>query len=127
MNLAKLIRGKNGSAMAATAIPATFAIHRQGDEPTVARIATVAVANPTSESIEHPAKASRVRTATTSRLWLTHYIDRESKESIYCPEATYAEVMAEHPDAVAAEPCTRPTWQTDSEELPYSQSTGANE
>lgn len=127
MNLAKLIRGKKESAMVATAIPATSAIHRQGNESTVARIATVAVANQTSEATEHPAKASHVSTATTSRLWLIHYIDRESKESIYCPEATYAEVMAQHPDAVAAEPCTHPIWQADHEELPSSQRTGAHE
>ena len=63
----------------------------------------------------------------TYRHWLIHFIDRESKECVYCPEATYAEVMAEHPGAVAAEPCTNPTRQSDHEELPCSQPTGVNE
>ncbi len=45
-------------------------------------------------------------TATTSRWWLIHYLDRDSLEVACCPEATHAEVLERHPDAVAAEPFT---------------------
>jgi len=43
--------------------------------------------------------------ATTSRWWLIHYLDRDPLEVSCCPEATHAEVLGWHPDAVAAEPC----------------------
>lgn len=45
MTLSTLIR-KRDSGSAATAIPAIFATQQWGDAPTVARIATVAVATP---------------------------------------------------------------------------------
>jgi len=45
-------------------------------------------------------------TATASRWWLIHYLDRDSLELACCPEATHAEVLERHPDAVAAEPFT---------------------
>lgn len=45
MSLADLIR-KRGTSRIATAIPATPAIQQAGMQPTVARIATIAVANP---------------------------------------------------------------------------------
>jgi hypothetical protein len=43
-------------------------------------------------------------TATASRWWLIHYPDRDPLEVACCPEATHAETLERHPDAVAAEP-----------------------
>ncbi|SBT04588.1 hypothetical protein PROAA_1310006 [Candidatus Propionivibrio aalborgensis] len=45
-------------------------------------------------------------TATASRWWLIHYHDRDPMEIACCPEATHAEILERHPDAVAAEPFT---------------------
>lgn len=45
-------------------------------------------------------------TATASRWWLIHYPDRDPVEVACCPEATHAEILERHPDAVAAEPFT---------------------
>ncbi len=42
--------------------------------------------------------------ATAHRRWLTHYADREPVERHFRPDATTAEVLAWHPDAIAAEP-----------------------
>jgi hypothetical protein len=44
--------------------------------------------------------------ATVSRWWLIHYPDRDPVEVACCPEATHAETLEQHPDAVAAEPFT---------------------
>ena len=43
-------------------------------------------------------------TATASRWWLIHYPDRDPLEVACCPEATHADILERHPDAVAAEP-----------------------
>jgi hypothetical protein len=40
----------------------------------------------------------------TSRLWLIHYTDRNPLEVACSPPATHAEILARHPDAIAAEP-----------------------
>jgi hypothetical protein len=45
-------------------------------------------------------------TIATSRWWRIHYPDRDLVEVACCPEATHAEILAWHPDAVAAEPFT---------------------
>jgi hypothetical protein len=45
-------------------------------------------------------------TATASRWWLIHYPDRDPVEVACCPEATHADILERHPDAVAAEPFT---------------------
>ena len=45
-------------------------------------------------------------TATASRWWLVHFIDRDPLEVAYWPEVTHAEILERHPDAVAAEPFT---------------------
>ena len=60
-------------------------------------------------------------TATASRWWLIHYPDRDPLEVACCPEATHADILERHPDAVAAEPFTPTIRQpsaplTDSEE-----------
>ncbi len=90
----------------ATAIPAIFATHPEGEAATVARIATVAVANPKEEKSALPAKVGAGDTATASRWWLIHYPDRDPLEVACCPEATHADILERHPDAVAAEPFT---------------------
>ena len=45
-------------------------------------------------------------TATASCWWLIHHPDRDPLEVACCPEATHAEILERHPDAVAAEPLT---------------------
>lgn len=92
MKLAALIR-KSEQRKVATAIPAIPATQPNGEAATVARIATVAVANPT-----------EAQTATVSRWWLIHYPDGAPVEVWTSPPATYAQIMASRPDAVAAEP-----------------------
>ena len=38
------------------------------------------------------------------RTWLIHYSDRDPVQSCCTPSATHAEILASHPDAIAAEP-----------------------
>ena len=38
--------------------------------------------------------------------WLIHYPDRDPVEVACCPDATHADILERHPDAVAAEPFT---------------------
>lgn len=106
MTLANLIRAKNKPVAVATAIPAISAIHGQEKGGTVARIATVAVASPTSEKTAPLPKVGAGDTAPASRWWLIHYPDRDPVEAACCPDATHAEILERHPDAVAAEPFT---------------------
>lgn len=106
----------------ATAIPAISATQPKGEAATVARIATVAVANPTSEKTAPPVKVGASETATASRWWLIHYPDRDPVEVACCPEATHADILERHPDAVAAEPFT-PTIRQASAPLTASEET----
>ena len=103
MTLSALIR-KHGTGNLATAIPAISATQPKGEAATVARIATVAVANPKEEKTAPPAKVGAGETATASRWWLIHYPDRDPLEVACYPDATHAEILERHPDAVAAEP-----------------------
>lgn len=105
MTLANLIR-KRDTGNLATAIPAISATQPKEEAATVARIATVAVANPKEEKTAPPAKVGAGDTATASRWWLIHYRDRDPLEVACCPEATHADILEWHPDAVAAEPFT---------------------
>ena len=61
-------------------------------------------------------------TATASRWWLIHYPDRDPVEVACCPEATHADILERHPDAVAAEPFT-PTIRQPSVPLAASEET----
>lgn len=45
-------------------------------------------------------------TATASPWWLIHYPDRDPLEMASYPDATHADILERHPDAVAAEPFT---------------------
>lgn len=105
MTLSALIR-KRDTGNLATAIPAISATQPKGEAATVARIATVAVANPKEEKTALPAKVGAGNTATASRWWLIHYPDRDPVEVACCPEATHADILERHPDAIAAEPFT---------------------
>ena len=72
MTLSALIR-KRDTGNLATAIPAIPATQPKGEAATVARIATVAVANPKGEKTAPPAKVGAGDTATTSRWWLIRF------------------------------------------------------
>lgn len=103
MTLSALIR-KRDTGNLATAIPAISATHPKGEAATVARIATVAVANPKEEKAAPPTKVSIGDTATASRWWLIHYLDREPLLVSTAPPATHVDILERHPEAVAAEP-----------------------
>ncbi len=118
--LSRLREKRTGSL--ATAIPAISATQPKGEAATVARIATVAVATPKEEKTASPAKVGAGDTATASRWWLIHYPDRDPVEVACCPEATHADILERHPDAVAAEPFT-PTIRQPSAPLTASEET----
>ncbi|WP_374338968.1 hypothetical protein [Leeia sp.] len=105
MSLSALIK-KRSTGNLATAIPAISATHPKGEARTVAKVATVAVANPMEEKTAPWAKVSAGDTATCSRWWLIHYSDRDSLQLACCPEATHAEILEQHLDAVVVEPFT---------------------
>ena len=102
MTLSALI-WKRDTGNLATAIPAISATQPKTEAATVARIATVAVANPKERKTASPAKVGAGDAAPASR-WLIHYPDREPLEVACYPDATHAEILERHPDAVAAEP-----------------------
>lgn len=106
MSLSSLIRRKSEPVGFATATPATFATLEGGKGRTVASVATVAVAKSPQRQTAPPAKVSPGDTATAFRWWLIHYPDRDPLEVACCPEATHADILERHPDAVAAEPFT---------------------
>ena len=105
MSLLSRLREKKAGKVA-TATPATFATQAEGERRTVASVATVTVAKSPQGQIASPAKVGAGDTATVSRWWLLHYPDRDSVEVACCPEATHADILERHPDAVAAEPFT---------------------
>lgn len=105
MSLLSRLREKQVGKIA-TATPATFATQERERGKTVASVATVAVAKSPQGQTAPPANVSPGNTATTSRWWLIHYPDRDPVEVACCPEATHAEILERHPDAVAAEPFT---------------------
>ena len=95
MSLLSVLIQKRETRKAATAIPAMSATQPREEAGTVARVATVAVANPTEE---------KTANAATSWRWLVHFADREPVE-VYCnPDADFANIMQTYPDALAAEP-----------------------
>jgi hypothetical protein len=102
MTLSALIR-KRDTGNLATAIPAIFATQPKVEAATVARIAKIAVANPTEEKTAPPPKVGAGDTATASRWWLIHYPDRDPLEVACCPDVTHAEILERHPGTAAAE------------------------
>jgi hypothetical protein len=105
MSLLSRLREKRAGKIA-TATPATFATQEGVRGRTVASVATVTVAKSPQGETASLAKVGAGNTATVSRWWLIHYHDRDSVEVACCPEATHAETLERHPDAVAAEPFT---------------------
>jgi hypothetical protein len=87
------------------ALSATGTVKVTGDGAAVNRWLTV-IREHKAEIIE-VLKVGAGDTATVSRSWLIHYPDRDPLEVACCPEATHAEILERHPDAVAAEPFTR--------------------
>ena len=122
MSLSNLIRRKSEPVGFATATPATFATEERERGRTVASVATVAVAKSPQGQTAPPANVRPGYTATTSRWWLIHYPDRDPVEVACCPEATHADILERHPDAVAAEPFT-PTIRQPSAPLTASEET----
>ena len=106
MSLSNLIRRKSDPVRFATATPATIATLEGEKGRTVASVATVAVAKSGQGQTAPPVKVSPGGTATASRWWLIHYVDRDLLEVACCPEATHAEILERYPEAVAAEPYT---------------------
>lgn len=105
MTLSALIR-KRDTGTLATAIPAIAATQSKGEAAAVARIATVAVANSPEVKTNLHSEVGNGKTLIKSAWWLIHYPDRNPVEAVCCPEATYAEILELHPDAVAAETFT---------------------
>jgi hypothetical protein len=94
LRLTALIR-KGGLQAIATATPATSATQAKEEGASVAKVATVAVAN---------SKEAETETLTFAGAWLLHFTDADPLEVHFFPEATHAEALAAYPTAVAAEP-----------------------
>lgn len=103
MSLLSRLREKQTGSLA-TAIPAISATQPKGETATVARIATVAVANPKGDKTAPTAIVGAGDTATASRWWLIHFPDRDPLEVACYPDATHTDILERHPDAIAAEP-----------------------
>jgi len=74
-------------------------------EPQSATLATSATPtrSPTVND-ERVARIAEVAIGEASHRWLLHFADRESLEVCCNPDATHAEILKRHPDALAAEP-----------------------
>lgn len=99
MSLSALIR-KREPLVSATATLATVATHQAISGPTVASVATVAVASGNLAESDKSFRAFR---------WMALFADREPVEGTFSPMATLAEVLADWPGAVAAEPMSEPS------------------
>jgi hypothetical protein len=75
-----------------------------GSSAAISKWAALLSANKT--SIIDVLKVGAGDTATASRWWLIHLRDLDPVEVACSPEATHAEILEWHPDAVAAEPFT---------------------
>lgn len=118
MSLLVKLRQKRESRQLATAIHAIRATQPNHGEATVAKIATVAVANPTN--------AKTVDVA-ASWAWLLHFADREPLE-VYCnPDATHVGILERYPDALAAEPIPERITSTDAEAAVWPTLTAADD
>lgn len=102
------------------ALTPTGTIKATGDGAAVNR--WLAVIRERKTEIIDALKVSPGDTATASRWWLIHYPDRDPVGVACCPEATHADILERHPDAVAAEPLT-PTIRQPSAPLTASEET----
>lgn len=104
MSLLSRLREKQAGKYA-TATSATIATQAVIEGCTVASDATVTVATPSHRQVQCiMAEVGAGNTVAASRWWLIHYLNRDPLEVACCPEATHAEILERHPDAVAAEP-----------------------
>ena len=106
MTLANLIR-KREPAPLANANPAKVANDGRPATGKLARLATLALATSTEEKHARLAKGGACDTARASPWWLVHYPNRDPLEVACYPEATHADILEWHPEAVAAQPFTR--------------------
>jgi hypothetical protein len=90
-----------------TATPTTFATQEGVRGRTVANVATVNVAKPSQGETVPSIQVSPGDTAAVTRWWLIQYPDRDPLELAFYPEATYAEILEWHPEAIRAEPVRR--------------------
>jgi hypothetical protein len=74
--------------------------------PFVSSVSTVQGAYENISAANSREKVGAGETAISSSWWLLHYPDHDPVEVSCCPEATRAEILERHPDAVAAEPFT---------------------
>ena len=121
MSLLSTLRNKGGNGTRPPATPATFATHQPKTSGTVATVATVArgitIKGKTGATEMRPfdplqrapipqvgAGDTAIEAGTAYRAWLIHFADRDPVQSYCTPPATHAEILASHPDAIAAEP-----------------------
>ena len=88
----------------ANANPANFANPSKGTIPPLARLATLALANPPERQTGTPDPAAATNTKNQHFAWLIHFTDRNPLRVTFSPEVDHAGALACHPDAVAAEP-----------------------
>jgi len=80
-----------------------------------------------------PWQGTQANTATTSAWWLLHHADREPTQLVSTPPATLAQILKQHPEAVAAEPFEWPhpepalTLEADRSCWPHSQAMNSGE
>lgn len=106
MSLLSALIQKRETRKAATAIPAISATQPNDGAATVARIATVAVANPT--------EAKTVNAATSWCWWLA-FSETEHLIVYFHPEATRADVLERYPGVLVAEPYDPPKASAESD------------
>jgi len=94
MSLSALIR-KRQSGESATSTVATLATVQPKTRPSVATVASVAVAN---------AEAVNPGDGKPCSQWLLHFADRDDLPVTFAPAVDHAAALAYYPDAVAAEP-----------------------
>ena len=103
MTPATIIREAQADGVSLTISPAGT-IKATGDSAAVNR--WLALIREHKAEIVEALKVGTGNPATASRWWLIHFPDRDPLEVACCPEATHAEILERHPDAVAAEPFT---------------------
>jgi hypothetical protein len=94
MSLSALIRKRQPTHFA-TATVATFATVQPKPRPSVATVASVAVANEKTGITDNGKPCSR---------WLFHFADRDALPVMFAPAVDHEKALAYYPDAVAAEP-----------------------
>ena len=95
MSILSALKQKREFRHAANANPAKAANDWHGEGEPLAKLAPLALANPTD---------AKTVDAVASRGWLLHFADREPLETYHHPDATHAAILERYPDALAAEP-----------------------